>query len=167
MKKLLTLLAAALLAAPAVRAQDNSPQAEPPKEDEAPKAAKTGGKEKAGGEDRAYVDAAVSFLKGLAHSSRKGEQGEKAWEALKETAGDKVTVKIGDKEHTVDIAGKKSDLRLLKFQKISTLREGKDIKGVTVEVLDFKVGKEMHSGKGKVLMAEKDGKWTVTSVEAE
>jgi hypothetical protein len=180
MKMLLSLCAALLLAAPVARADDEPAKADAPAADKAAdkpaeaapaeKAeaapAKKGGGDK-GGDDHAYVDTAVTFLKALAHSSRKGDQGEKAWADLKETAGDKIALKIAGADHDIDVAGKKSDVRLLKFQKISSWREGKEVKGVLVDVLQFKVGKEEHTGKGKVSMAEKDGKWTVTSVETE
>ncbi len=172
--KTLSIIAALLLAAPAVRADDEAakpaeaaPEEKPAATDKAD-AKLPGKKAKAGGgDDRAYVDAALAFLKGLAHSARKGEQGEAGWAAVKENAGDKVSVKIAGAAHDVDVAGKKSDVRLLKFQKISTWREGSAIKGVTADVLEFKVGKETHAGKGRVGMEDKDGKWVVTSVEVD
>ena len=172
MKKLPLFLAALLLAAPVAHAQDNSPQAEPPKEDEADakpaKEAKKGNaKPESKDDDRAYVDAANNFLKALAHSARKGDEGAKAWDSLKETAGDKVALKIAGESHDVDVAGKKSDVRLLNYRKISTWREGTTVKGVEVGTLEFKIGKEKHTGKGKVAMSEKDGKWTVDSVECD
>ena len=174
--KLSLLLAAALLVAPASRADDEPAKAAPEEKAAAPaaeeKAAPAAKKSAAAGaakagDDRAYVDAAVAFLKAYAHSSRKGDQGAQAWEALKEHAGDKVAVKIGGKEHDLDVAGKKSDARLLKFAKIATWREGEHIKGVTVDVLEFKVGKDEHKTKGTVAMSEKDGKWVVDSVDAD
>ena len=158
MKKLPLLFAALLLAAPVARAEDT------PKEDEGAKTEKKADKK---GEDSAYVDTAGSFLKALAHRARKGDDGAKAWDTLKETAGDKVALKIAGKEHDVDVAGKKSDVRLLNYRKISTWREGTKIRGVEVGTLEFKIGKEKHTGKGKVAMSEKDGKWTVDSVECD
>jgi hypothetical protein len=200
MKNLLTVLAALLLAAPAVRADDEKPaeaapaeekpaeaapaeekpaEAAPAEEKAAPaeekaapaeKPAKAEGKAKhggGGGGDHAYVDTAVKFLSGLAHSARKGEKGQQGWAEVAESAADKVSIKIGGDEHTVDVGAKKSDVRLMKYQKLSTWRDGKDIKGVTAEVLEFKVGKEMKSGKGKVAMEEKDGAWKVTGITVE
>ena len=215
--KPMLLLAAALLVAPALRAQEDAKQAAPteakaeePKAEEpaqeaapAPKAEEPaapaevapkveekaatekkptpekkaapekkaqhegkGGK-KAGAGDRAHVDAALAFLKAYAYTGRKGEQGAKAWEALHEHAGEKVSVKIAGKEHDLDVAGKKSDARLLKFSKLETWREGDQIKGVNVGLLEFKVGKDEHKGKGRVAMSEKDGKWMVDAVEAD
>jgi hypothetical protein len=181
------LLAAALLAAPAVRAEEEAKPAEaaapaqeakpaeaaaPAKEEKAAEAApakadKPAAKAAAAKDDRAYVDTALAFLKAYAHSARKGDQGEQAWNALKEHAAEKVSVKIGGKEHTLDVAGKKSEARLTKFAKISTWREGEHIRGVNVDVLEFKVGKDEHKTKGRVSLSEKDGKWLVDAIEAD
>lgn len=118
--------------------------------------------------DRGYVDAAIAFLKAYAHSNRSGDQGQQAWQVLKDNAADdKVEIKIAGKPHDLDLAGKKADARLLNFSKISTWREGGQVKGVTVDVLKFKVGDADHTGKGKVAMSEKAGKWVVESIEAE
>jgi len=122
---------------------------------------------KGGGDAHGYVDAALGFLKGLARSARKGDEGKQAWEMLKEHAGDKVALKIAGKGHDIDVAGHKSDARLLKFAKLSAWREGAHVKGVHLELMEFKVGGESHKGKGSVAMEEKDGKWTVTSIEVE
>jgi hypothetical protein len=118
--------------------------------------------------DRGYVDAAIAFLKAYAHSNRQGEQGQQAWQVLKDNAADeKVEIKIAGKPHDLDLTGKKADARLMNFSKISTWREGGQVKGVTVDVLKFKVGEADHTGKGKVAMSEKGGKWVVESIEAE
>ena len=178
MKKLLIAFAALLLVAPAVRADDEKPAEE--KADKAEPAEKAESAEKAekaekgekheaksGGGEHAYVDTAIKFLNALAKSARKGEKGAQGWADLQETAGDKVNISVAGKDHVVDVAGKKSDVRLMKYAKIATWREGKTVKGVTAEVLEFRSGKENHSGKGKVAMEEKDGKWTVTGVTVE
>ena len=74
---------------------------------------------------------------------------------------------IAGAHHDLDLAGKSGDAKLVTFSKIGTLREGKDVKGVTVGLLDFKIGAEEHKGAGKLLMTQTDGKWTVDSIEAE
>jgi hypothetical protein len=117
--------------------------------------------------DHPYVDAAVAFLRGLAHSNRSGEAGDQGWEEAKAHAGDTVALKISGKDLVIDLAGKKSDARFLKFSKISTLRDGMTVKGVTAENVQIQVGAEPHSGKAFLMMDEKDGKWRVTSIEVD
>ncbi len=118
--------------------------------------------------DRPYVDAAITFLKGFAQSQRGGEAGETGWALAKENGAPKVALKVAGKEMEIDVAGAKSpDAHLMRFHKISTLREGEKVKGVTVENVDLKIGDAPHSGKATVLMEEKDGKWIVTSIEVE
>ena len=121
----------------------------------------------AGAEMRPYVDAAITFLKALTHSSRPGEEGELAWAAARANAAETVTLKVGGKELQLDRAGKKSDARLVRFHKLSTLREGAAVKGVTLENVELRVGADAHSGKATVRMDEKDGRWVVTAVEVE
>jgi hypothetical protein len=117
--------------------------------------------------ERPYVDAAVAFLRGLAHSSRSGEAGEKGWAEAKEYAGDTVPLKVSGKDLVIDLAGKKSEARILRFAKISTLRDGTTVKGVTAESLQIQLGAEPHNGKAWLMMDEKDGKWRVTSIEVD
>ena len=118
-------------------------------------------------ESRPYVDAAVAFLKGLAHSNRSGDAGDQGWAEAKDNAGEKVTLKIAGKEMALDLAARKSDARVIKFQKISTLRADGTVKGVTLENVQTQIGSDAHSGKATLLMSEKDGKWVVDSVEVE
>jgi hypothetical protein len=121
----------------------------------------------AAAEGRPYVDAAVAFLKGLTHSSRAGDAGEQGWSEAKENAAEKVVFKVAGKEMALDLAGKKADARVVKFQKVATLREGAAVKGVTLDNVELKIGADSHSGKATLLMEEKDGKWMVTSVEVD
>jgi hypothetical protein len=117
--------------------------------------------------DRPYVDAAIAFFKGLAHSNRSGEAGDQGWAEAKANAGDKVQLKLPGKELEIDLVGKKSDARVMRFQKVSTLRDGAKVKGVALENLELKIGEDSHAGKAVVLMDEKDGKWLVTSIEVQ
>jgi hypothetical protein len=147
----------ALLCGAAVRADEAKADAQ----------AKAAAPAAAPAEGRPYVDAALAFLKGYTHATRKGDQGDAAWAAIKDNAADKVTLKVGGKDASLDVAGKKADWNLVKFSKIATLREGDKVVGVTVETLQLKNGADEKSGKGKVLMTETAGKWTVTSIEVE
>jgi len=118
-------------------------------------------------ESRPYVDAAIAFLKGLAHTGRAGDAGEQGWTDAKDNAAEKVTLKVAGKELALDLAAKKADARVVKFQKVSTLRDGTAVKGVSLDNVELKLGADSHSGKGTLLMEEKDGKWVVTSLEVE
>ena len=120
-----------------------------------------------GAADRAHIDAAVTFLKALSHTARKGDQSGAAWTELHTVTGDKVPVTIAGAHHDLDVAGMTGDAKLVSFSKIASYRDGKDVKGVTVGALDFKIGADDHKGAGKLLMTQTDGKWTVTAVEVE
>ena len=164
-------LLALLLAVPAARADE---PAAPAKVDTAAPAAAAKvdtaappAADKGAAPDRPYVDAAIAFLKGLSHSNRSGDAGEQGWAEAKANAGDKVPLKLAGKELEIDLAGKKSDARVMRFQKVSTLRDGSKVKGVALENLELKIGEDSHAGKAVVLMDEKDGKWLVTSIEVQ
>ena len=144
-----------LMVSTASRAQESAAKAPEAKEEKKPEG------------DRPHVDAALGFLRGLAHSSRSGDAGEKGWAEAKEHAGDTVVLKISGKDLIIDLAGKKSEARLVRFAKIATLRDGATVKGVTAENVQVQLGNEPHSGKAWLLMEEKDGKWRVTSIEVD
>jgi hypothetical protein len=65
------------------------------------------------------------------------------------------------------VAAKKSEWAVIKFTKVSTLRDGGKVTGIAVESLELKKGADEHKGKAKVLMTETAGKWTVTAIEVE
>lgn len=179
----MTLLAMLMLVSAAARAEEPkaaSPDAPAAKIVEAPPATPEAAPAKApdseakapapaakAGETRAYVDTAITFLKALTHSSRAGEEGELAWAAARANAADAVTLTVGGKNLTLDLAGKKSDAQLVRFHKLSTLREGAAVKGVTLESLEVRLGSEAYTGKATVRMDEKNGKWLVTALEVE
>jgi len=160
-------LLAAAVAAVALPAWAQAPAAAPAKE--APPAAAPAAKETppAPSEGRPYVDAALTFLKSFTHTNRPGDAGAEAWTALRTASADKVTIKIAGKDLVLDAAGGKTDAQLVRFSKLSTWRDGKDVKGVTLEEAEFRVGESQQKGKAKVGMSEKDGKWVVTSIEVE
>lgn len=116
---------------------------------------------------RPYVDAALTFLKSFTHTNRSGPAGVEAWDALRGASADTVTIKVGGKDLTLDAKGGKSDAQLVRFAKLSTWRDGNDVKGVTLEQVEFRVGADTQKGKAKVAMSEKDGKWQVSSIEVE
>ena len=116
---------------------------------------------------RPYVDSALAFLKAFTHTNRAGPEGEKAWEELRAVSADKVPLKIAGKELMIDVVAKETGAQLLRFAKVSTWREAQDVLGVTIEKAQLKVGDEEHTGKARLKLAEKDGKWIVQSLEVD
>ena len=86
---------------------------------------------------------------------------------LRSVSAEKVPVKVAGKELMIDATAGKSDALLVRFSKVSTWREAYDVQGVTIEKAQLKVGDEDHTGKGRLKLAEKDGKWIVQSMEVE
>jgi hypothetical protein len=158
-----------LLAANVARAQTPSTpapakaEAVPP----APEAAPTPSAPKAEAPARPYIDSAITFLKAFTHTNRNGPEGEQAWAELRSVSIDKVPLKIAGKEMVIDAQGGHSNAILVRFSKVATWREAFDVQGVTVEKAQLKVGEEEHTGKARLKLAEKDGKWIVQSVEVE
>jgi hypothetical protein len=120
---------------------------------------------KVAGSDRPYVSAAIAFLKGLTHSTRGGDAGEKGWAEAREVAADKISFKVAGRDMELDLVGKKSGARVVRFEKVSTLRDGLAVKGVSVENIEVRLGTDAYRAKGRVMLDEKDGKWTVTALE--
>ena len=149
--------------APAAAAAPEEKPAAAPAEKPAGKAAAA----PAAPEGRPYVDAALAFLKSFTHTNRAGDAGKEAWDTLRANAAEKVTIKVGGKDLMLDAQGGKTDAQLVRFSKLSTWRDGKDVKGVTLDDVEFKVGDASQKGKAKVGMSEKDGKWQVNSIEVE
>jgi hypothetical protein len=156
-------LAALAIALPAAAQEAKPPPAA--KEAQPPPAAKEAAPKEAKGpsEDRpdwkAHVEAVQPFLKAW---------GKGKWEDAKAVAADKVEVKIGDKTYAIDVAGGKSDAKLvLPFRGLSSLREDGKMKGVAVNEMKVSAGGAEKSGKGKVMTDDSSGAVKVTSVEVE
>ena len=142
-------LAALIFAVPAF-AQDATPP--PSAKDAAP-----GPGEKP--EWKSHVEAVSTFLKAW---------GKGKWEDAKAVAADKVDVKVGDKTYSIDVAGGKSDAKLvLPFRGLSAIRDAGKIKGVAVNEITVEAGGAKKSGKGKVMTDASGGDVKVTSVEVE
>jgi len=116
---------------------------------------------------RPYIDSAITFLKAFSHTNRSGPEGEQAWTELRSVSIDKVPMKVAGKEMVIDAQGGHSNAILVRFSKVATWREAFDVQGVTVEKTQFKIGDEEHTGKARLKLAEKDGKWIVQSLEVE
>jgi hypothetical protein len=154
------LLLSVLLAASVARAQTPSTDAAAtpaPDSAQAPKA----------DAPRPYVESALTFLRAFTHTNRTGPEGEKAWAELRSVSADKVPLKVAGKDLVIDAAAGHSNAMLVRFAKVSTWREALDVQGVTIEKTQLRVGDEEHSGKARLKLAEKDGKWIVESFEVE
>src|SRR5438270_6788890 len=118
-------------------------------------------------QSRPYVDSAITFLTSLSHTNRSGDAGTKAWADLRSVSVDKVPVKWAGKELVIDAQAGHSDAMLVRFSKVSTWREAFDVQGVTIEKAQIKVGDQDYTGKARLKLAEKNGKWVVESLEVE
>ena len=116
---------------------------------------------------RPYVDSAITFLTSLTHTNRSGDAGAKAWADLRSVSVDKVPVKWAGKELVIDAQGGHSDAMLVRFSKVSTWREAFDVQGVNIEKAQIRVGEQDYTGKARLKLAEKNGKWIVESLELE
>ena len=159
------LLLSVLLAASVARAQTPSTDA-PAKTEPATPAPDSAGAPKADA-PRPYVESALTFLRAFTHTNRTGPEGEKAWAELRSVSADKVPLKVGGKDLVIDAAAGHSNAMLVRFAKVSTWREALDVQGVTIEKTQLRVGDEEHSGKARLKLSEKDGKWIVESFEVE
>ena len=116
---------------------------------------------------RPYVDSAITFLTSLSHTNRSGEAGTKAWADLRSVSADKVPLKWAGKELMIDAQAGRSDAILVRFSKVSTWREAYDVQGVNIEKAQIHVGDQDYTGKARMKLAEKNGKWIVESLEVE
>lgn len=159
------LLLSVLLAATVARAQTPSTDA-PAKTEPATPAPDSAQAAKADA-PRPYVESALTFLRAFTHTNRTGPEGEKAWAELRSVSADKVPLKVAGKDLVIDAAAGHSNAMLVRFSKVSTWREALDVQGVTIEKTQLRVGDEEHSGKARLKLSEKDGKWIVESFEVE
>ena len=150
-------LAALVLGLPAMAQEPAKPAAPPAKEEAPPAAAAAAAAPNA--DWKAHVEAASAFLKAW---------GKGKWEDAKAVADDKVDVKVGDKAYSIDVAGGKSDAKLvLPFRGLSAIRDGGKMKGVAVNEMTVDAGGAKKTGKGKVMTDDSGGAVKVTSVEVE
>lgn len=90
------------------------------------------------------------------------------WDEARAVSVEKVPIKVGDKEFTLDLAGGKVEAVLVfPFRGISTVRVEGKVKGVTVDEIGVKAGEIEKRGKGTLTLEEKDGKFVVTGVAVE
>lgn len=107
----------------------------------------------------AHIQAAQTFLMAW---------GKGNWDEARTVSAEKVPVKVGDKEFTLDLTGGKAEAVLVfPFRGISTVRVEGKVKGVTVDEIGLKAGETEKRGKGTLTLEEKDGKFVVTAVAVE
>jgi hypothetical protein len=108
-----------------------------------------------------HIDAAIAFLKAW---------GKGRWDEAKPVASEKVAVKVGEKSYDLDVAGGKTDVKIvLPFRGLSTVRDqstGK-VLGITVQELSIKTDAAEKRGKAHLTTEDKDGQVRVTSVEVD
>lgn len=171
MKLMLGLMLAATVARAQTAAPDASTKAEAPAAPAAaaaPEAGQAQAQPKAeAAPARPYVDSAIAFLTALTHTNRPGDAGAKAWADLRSVSADKVPVKFAGKDLVIDAAAGHSDAQLVRYSKVATWREALDVQGVTVEKAQIRVGDQDYTGKARVKLSEKNGKWVVESLEIE
>jgi len=157
-----------LLAASVARAQSNDAPAKGDAAKPADESASTAAPEKTdAAQSRPYVDSAITFLTSLTHTNRSGDAGAKAWADLRSVSVDKVPIKWAGKDLVIDAQGGHSDATLVRFSKVSTWREAYDVQGVNIEKAQIRVGDQDYTGKARLKLAEKNGKWIVESLEVE
>jgi hypothetical protein len=116
---------------------------------------------------RPYVDSALAFLNGLTHANRPGDAGAKAWADVRAVSAEKVPLKFAGKDLVIDAAAGHSDAQLVRYSKVATWREALDVQGVTIEKAQLRVGDQDYTGKARLKLSEKNGKWIVESFEIE
>jgi hypothetical protein len=165
MRSISKLVLSVLLAASVARAQ--TPSSDAAAKAEAPKPAAPAAQPADAAPARPYVDSAITFLTSLSHTNRSGDAGQQAWADLRAVSAPKVAVKMAGKELAIDAAAGKSDAILVRYSKVSTWREAYDVQGVTIEKAQVRVADQDYSGKARMKMSEKNGKWIVESLEIE
>lgn len=116
---------------------------------------------------RPYVDSALTFLTALTHANRPGDAGAKAWADLRTVSVEKVPLKFAGKDLVIDATAGHSDAVLVRYSKVSTWREALDVQGVTIEKAQLRVGDQDYTGKARLKLSEKNGKWIVEAFEVE
>jgi hypothetical protein len=111
----------------------------------------------ASNEGKMHLDAVVAFLRAW---------GKGRWEDARAVAADKVTLTVGGQSYEVDVAGGKSDAKvILPFHGLSTVRAEGKLVGVSVSDLAVNAGGSEKHGKALLGTEAKDGHVRVVSVE--
>lgn len=104
----------------------------------------------------AHIAAAQAFLLAWGHGQ---------WEELSGVAADAVPVKLGEQVFTLEPASRKAEVMLqFPFRGLATIRNGAEVKAVTVSELAVRVGDKEMRGPATVMLKEEAGLFRVTEV---
>ena len=112
------------------------------------------------------IEAGLAFLKVMAQLNHK-DQADLAWGELAALGAPKVKLTAGGETVLLDIAGKTAGAHLLKFAKLTSLREGAIIRGVALGEVALKIDKVEHRGPGRLLLEAKGERWVATALEVD
>lgn len=91
--------------------------------------------------------------------------GHERWDDLREVSAAAVTVTVADRTFSVDPAMRSSEVAVrLPFRGLSTVREGTDVTGVTVDSLAVRIGEQEMRGTATVKVTEDAGQFRVLAV---
>lgn len=150
-------LIAALLCTALLAACKDGGSAAPPGGAGAPAAGPAAGSE---------IEAGLAFLKAVARLNHKDEAGA-AWEELARLGAAKVRITAGGQAHELDAGARKSEVRLLRFARLQSWREGATIRGVTLGEVELKVDKADLKGAGRLALQAKGDRWVATALEVD
>jgi hypothetical protein len=103
-----------------------------------------------------HIAAAHAFLMAWGHGQ---------WDELKDVAADTVSVQLGDKAFSIEPAARKSDVMVqFPFRGLSTLRNGTEVKAVSVSELGLRIGDKEMRGPATMTLKEDGGQFRVISV---
>ncbi len=104
----------------------------------------------------AHIAAAHAFLMAWGHEQ---------WDQMKGVAADAVPVKLGDKTFRLEPAAGKSEVTMqFPFRGLSTVRNGTEVKGVTVSELAVRVDGQEMRGPATMMLKEDAGQFRVIGV---
>jgi hypothetical protein len=112
------------------------------------------------------IEAGLAFLKAVAKLNHR-DQADDAWGEMSNFAGSKVKLLAGSESGRIDIAGKHTDAKLLRFSKLTTWRDGNTIKGLLLGDVELKFEKGEVRGPGKLHLDAKGDQWVATLLEVE
>ncbi len=103
-----------------------------------------------------HIAAAHAFLMAWGHGK---------WDEMRSVSADSVSVQVGDKAFIIEPAAGKSDVMIqFPFRGLSTLRNGTDVKGVSVSELGVRVGDKEMRAPATVTLKEEGGQFRVIGV---
>jgi hypothetical protein len=107
----------------------------------------------------AHIAAAHAFLMAWGHEK---------WDDLRSVSADAVPVKLGDKVFSLEPAARKSEVAMqFPFRGLSTVRNGTEVKGVTVGELAVRIGDKELRGPATVMLKEEAGQFRVIGVDVD